>query len=326
MNNRAIERNLGLFYGFHSQKLREIVPIKGYLEFEKDLGRRRVDIFFEEEDHDIYIEIQIRDSDISHLKQILRIIGNDKIIDDTKIIWIATGFDSVHLEEVKRTLKNQNRRLEFYALLISSEMVQQLEAFSDTNEFVIIDKLSRMLSYDDTEVYCKFNNYNFMKERKYSYKRLENPDHELVKFYIKEIRNQIPNWINAYNSKVPSARRISFGAGVNDISFLVGINRYERLAVEVQFSQAKLRLFRDLYSCRHMINEKLELKPIWDFKKHKIHYSIPFNVAYRDVLLEKQVSVLKRYLEVLYPLIQHRDEIGSVSSNDLESFVEVLLV
>ena len=174
-------------------------------------------------------------------------------------------------------------------------------------------------------LHCKFNNHNSVKRRKNTYKRIPNPNYELVKFYVAEIRKQIPYWPNAYRAKGLAARMISFGGGTNDIYFRIGVNRYDLLTVEVQFANKQAHLFNDLYYCSHLIENRLNPIPRWDTENHKIYHSIPFNKEDKNVLLKKQVGVLKCYLEVLYPVIQNREKIVSAKLDNLESAVELLL-
>lgn len=327
MNNRNLERNLQLFFSFYSNKLRDIIgPLNGYLEFEKKLLWRRVDIFFEEENHDILIELQINDSDETHLNQILEIIQDYDIFDDTKIIWVATDFHPDHLREVRRVLrKRRDRRLDFLALKISNEMVTKLEAYSNVDDFSIIEELSSFVVHDDTELVVKYSNKDLIKNRKYSYKRLADKNEQLIRFFIKEIRNTIPEWTNAYNAKTLSARRICFGGAAHDITFKIGITAKDTLSVDVQFGQRQFDFFWNLYICEDIINKKLDPKPKWEFKKHKISNEIPYLEEKKDEILRKQVSVLKTYLEVFRILIKQRDEITHSSDDDMIELVESLM-
>lgn len=326
MNKGTIERNLGLYYGFHSEKLRDIIgPTNGYLEFEKKLLLRRVDIFFEEENHDIFIEIQINDSDDTHLKQILEIIKDNEVLDDTKIIWIATGFLTDHLEEVKKALRRSIKKLEFMALKFDSNKSRELENYANIDDFSIIDKLQYFSIHDDIELVIKFSNKELSNNRKHSFSRLANRNNELIRFYVKEVRKQMPNWVNAYNSKVLSARKISFGGTTNDITFKIGITRNNMFGVDIQFGPEGYDFFRNLFLCSNVIDKNLDPKPNWIYGKNKISYEVPYHKEDKDEVLKRQVTVLKTYLEGLSPLIKERDSIINKSDEELVHFVESLL-
>jgi len=322
-NNKTknIEKNLGIFYAFHSEELRKIIPMTGFLEFEKKMGKRRVDIYIQEKYYDVYIEMQIYDSDKSHLNQVLKIIENEDLIDNSKILWVATGFDPEHLREVKIALNKSKIKLEFMALQISNEMVDIIEDFANVET---IDSLAYLKEYDDTKLLEKYSNEGTLEDRMLSYNRLANKEQELVRFYIEPIRRVMPQFLSAWNGKQLSGRMISFGL-IFDVAIRFGLDRYNNLTVTVSFAYSQFRLYRDLFICGHIIDEKLEKVPTWDTKNHKLYYSIPYNEEDKDSILEKQVKVLKDYVDVFTKLAEHRNEIITASEQQLEPLVANIL-
>ena len=324
--SKNIERNLSLFMGFYSPKIREVISMEGYLEFEKKLDKRRVDIYVEGDNNDTFIEVQIKDSDKSHLKQIKSIISDNTIIDGSRIAWLATGFKTEHLSEVETAVSNSKNKLDFYAFEISGDMINKLEDYAEVDEFSIIDKLGDLTKYDDTKLITHISNYDphgcQVKQRI----RKISKDEELVRYYIKEIRDQIPNWSNAYNSKVLCGRKIFFGAGAGDLTFKFGFDRYEMLAVELGFAHAQFELFDALYDFHDTISKRMNPKPEFSYKNHKIHYTVPYNEENKEEILKSQVSVLKYFLFFFDPLIRNRDRIISTKINsERREVIETLL-
>lgn len=323
--NKGIEEKLKLFYAFYSTQLRAIIgPMEGYLELEKKLGRRKVDIFFAQNTgKEIYIEIQTYEADRSHLKQILKIIESTEIYDESLVIWISSSFSEEMLRSVRIALSKSSVKLEFMALTVDEEMISVLEDFSNIADFEIIEKLKYM-DYDSTKLQAMYSNEESLEVRKYYFKRLANKEDELIRWYLTKIRKEMPYWITAWNGKQLSGRMISFSC-IFDVAFRFGLDRYNNLTVTVSFAYSQFRLYRDLFICGHIIDEKLEKVPTWDTKNHKLYYSIPYNEEDKELILEKQVKVLKNYVDVFTKLAEYRNEIISASESELEPLVADVL-
>lgn len=325
-HNKSIERNLKLHYALYSTKLREIIgPTEGYLELEKKLGRRKVDIFFSQDTgKEIYIELQIYEADRSHLKQVLSIIESSEIHDESLVIWIATSFSEEMLRSVRIALSKSPIKLEFMALTVGVEMISILEDFSNIDDFEIVEKIKYMDEYDSIKLQAMYSNEGTLEVRKYSFKRLANSEDELIRWYLTKIRKEMPYWITAWNGKQLSGRMISFSC-IFDVAFRFGLDRYNNLTVTVSFAYSQFRLYRDLFICGHIIDEKLEKTPTWDTKNHKLYYSIPYNEEDKESILEKQVKVLKDYVDVFSKLAEYRNEIISAPELELEPLVANIL-
>ena len=215
-------------------------------------------------------------------------------------------------------------KLEFMALTVDEEMILVLEDFSNIDDYEIVEKIKYLDEYDSIKLQAMYSNEGTLEVRKYSFKRLANKEDELIRWYLTKIREEMPYWISAWNGKQLSGRMISFGL-IFDVAIRFGLDRYNNLTVLVSFAYSQFRLFRDLFICGDIIDRKLEKVPTWDMENHKLYYSIPYKEEDKESILEKQVEVLKDYVDVFTKLVEHRNEIITASEYELEELVANIL-
>ena len=274
------------------------------IEIEKRFGSRIVDLYAIDQlsDAKVFIEYQINPSDSTHLEQIKSIIQSEGSNNLIKVVWVATSFKQEHLEQVKRYVIEVDNRVEFYAFIVNETVISSLKMMELNNKYEDrdnIDSLNEVSDHLQTAYVYKTSEVdanNLIVKGHSDFKK------QVLEQIIAEMRNQLSWYLPVFLSKSVQGNRFSLGAGVSDVTYVVGINRHNALYVQITFSKSRFKLYKKVQEHRKEIDNMLDYRTYWDDTNRRINTTyllqghIENNIGETVRLLEKYVRCFNQYI------------------------------
>lgn len=245
------ENIFSLFLLRNSKYLEEIIGGKlERIEAEVPVSRKKVDLLAVETNRrlPVYIEAQIKPSDLSHLNTIQEIL---EFVHEGIIIWIARSFQRQHLEQVISLLKrNKHKYIAFYALEINPDAIAQVERLNQLYKLDIWNQLKRISAIGHPPL--KQVSFYSQIPPTHTGRAVESRDYDLtrvedVKQYILEsLRSKVPYYLNVWKSKKHNQgdQVLSLGAGRDGVDFKLSVKNQQGVAcIYLYFTRYQLELY-----------------------------------------------------------------------------------
>lgn len=292
---------LCVYYLLNAYILEEVLRVElGSLELEKKFHDRKVDIFaVTPENTEVYIEVQLGDSDNSHLEQIIKIINSNDTTNNFIIVWIAAGFKKEHIEEVLKAINGVNKNIEFVAIRLKRELIPMLQELDDLNVLSVMGKINS-LSEISNHLMVNYRYYKLINLAKQSNESIEEPLNNYKEMILKqvsqEMKIQLSYFINVYRAKATQGNIIVMGAGISDVTYHIGINKYNFIYVGIRFLPSKRNVYNELIKQKETINLQLDYRAEWQDLNGKIETYIRLKESY-GTQIKEAVRVLHKYIQ-----------------------------
>ena len=273
------------------------------VELEKYIDSRRIDMFCStKEDINVFVELQLSTADNVHFNQLIKIANSEYTGKNFILVWIATEFNEEILRKLLCEIEKTNKNIEFVAIILNKETFQLIEELNSTNEFEVIGRLG-VLDKVDKQLMVYKRTYTLKNSSAYSeiYNiEVINDDvskscYNLLKDLLKEMRTQISYYLPIYRSKEFQGNKINLGAGAHDISYSIGINRYNYLFIELRFSNNQRSIYCNLLKEKEHIDDHFDYRLQWDNKFCKISTFILLQQD-NSRQVKEAVRVLDKYI------------------------------
>lgn len=296
-NNINKEFIFNLFLKFYPNVISDSINynIKD-LELEKSYFERKIDAYSRlDTNREVFIESQLNQADEQHLTQIKFIIENIPSGNHAVIIWIAKRFNFEMINEIENQIKNSKKNIEFIAICLNDELIQTLNLLSNIDEFEIIDNLSQLYSVTKFEVVAKFyRKYLEVEtcvdnaEDKYSTEK-----QKTMERILEEIREQMSYFPTVHRERKLEGNILILGGGKSDINYTAGINRCDKIFVELRFHENTKEIFNFLYQKRDEIDDYFDFMIDWDIELYKIYSEQPYE-GNEERVIKRQVRILEK--------------------------------
>lgn len=303
INNISREFVFGLFLKFFPQVINDLAGLNiRNLELEKRFYDRKIDAYTKTTDRQIFIENQLTRSDNTHLQQIEFIIEKVEENENTCIIWIAKSFNQVMIDEVVNRIQESKKNIEFIAIKINDELVEILDEFTLINQLNIISKLDLLLQYSKLKIiarhYREYYQVEEFEKDNLEEKVLTEKQKIMIKI-LEEVRKQLHYFPNVHREKNIDGNVLVIGAGVSDVVYAAGVNRYDEIYIELKFNQGGREVFNILYQEKDRIDDYFDYLLEWDTQLYKLYSAQPYTKENLDKIIKRQVRLLDKLVKNL---------------------------
>lgn len=303
INNISREFVFGLFLKFFPQVINDLAGLNiRNLELEKRFYDRKIDAYTKTTDRQIFIENQLTRSDNTHLQQIEFIIEKVEENENTCIIWIAKSFNQVMIDEVVNRIQESKKNIEFIAIKINDELVEILDEFTLINQLNIISKLDLLLQYSKLKIiarhYREYYQVEDFEKDNLEEKVLTEKQKIMIKI-LEEVRKQLHYFPNVHREKNIDGNVLVIGAGVSDVVYVAGVNRYDEIYIELKFNQGGREVFNILYQEKDRIDDYFDYLLEWDTQLYKLYSAQPYTKENLDKTIKRQVRLLDKLVKNL---------------------------
>lgn len=303
INNISREFVFGLFLKFFPQVINDLAGLNiRNLELEKRFYDRKIDAYTKTTDRQIFIENQLTRSDNTHLQQIEFIIEKVEENENTCIIWIAKSFNQVMIDEVVNRIQESKKNIEFIAIKINDELVEILDEFTLINQLNIISKLDLLLQYSKLKIiarhYREYYQVEEFEKDNLEEKVLTEKQKIMIKI-LEEVRKQLHYFPNVHREKNIDGNVLVIGAGVSDVVYVAGVNRYDEIYIELKFNQGGREVFNILYQEKDRIDDYFDYLLEWDTQLYKLYSAQPYTKENLDKTIKRQVRLLDKLVKNL---------------------------
>ncbi len=303
-NNSDREFFYSLYSKLYKSKIEEILSVKlGEIELDKNIEGRKVDIYsVAESGSEVFIELQLSQSDNVHLAQILNIIDNDNT-GNCIIAWGALEFKNYMLDDIEAQIKSLNKNIRFIALRLNEKLLNYLHILYCMFITQVIDNL-KILNEVDNHFEIIENFYRLQDKNNtttYS-KKVEEPldlnnKQNVMKYLFNELRKQIYYYPSIHRDKKLDNNVIVLAGGKAEVSYFIGINRKNMLFVELRFGEIAKDIFNELLKKEEEINDILDFMIEFDAVNHKIGTHIYFANKNRELLIKRIARITDKYIK-----------------------------
>lgn len=303
INNISREFVFGLFLKFFPQVINDLAGLNiRNLELEKRFYDRKIDAYTKTTDRQIFIENQLTRSDNTHLQQIEFIIEKVEENENTCIIWIAKSFNQVMIDEVVNRIQESKKNIEFIAIKINDELVEILDEFTLINQLNIISKFDLLLQYSKLKIiarhYREYYQVEEFEKDNLEEKVLTEKQKIMIKI-LEEVRKQLHYFPNVHREKNIDGNVLVIGAGVSDVVYAAGVNRYDEIYIELKFNQGGREVFNILYQEKDRIDDYFDYLLEWDTQLYKLYSAQPYTKENLDKIIKRQVRLLDKLVKNL---------------------------
>ena len=251
---------------------------------------------------EVFIELQLSQSDNVHLAQILNIIDNDNT-GNCIIAWGALEFKNYMLDDIQAQIKSLNKNIRFIALRLNEKLLNYLHILNSMFITEVIDNL-KILNEVDNHFEIIENFYRLQDKNNtttYS-KKVEEPldlnnKQNVMKYLFNELRKQIYYYPSIHRDKKLDNNVIVLAGGKAEVSYFIGINRKNMLFVELRFGEIAKDIFNELLKKEEEINDILDFMIEFDAVNHKIGTHIYFANKNRELLIKRIARITDKYIK-----------------------------
>lgn len=299
-NNVNKEFIFNLFLKFYPEVMSNLT---GYnlidLELEKNYYDRKIDAYTKLDNREIFIESQLTKADNQHFAQIEYIIDNLTRDNEATIIWISKEFYENIINEIEEKIKNSEKNIEFISIAINDDLLDELDLFSNINEFEIIENLHRLQPKLRLEVVSRYYR-RFASNEIHSQETIQpkftTEKEEIMQKILEEVRTQLHYFPGVYKERKMDGGILVLGGGTSDIVYGAGINRRNQVYVELKFNENTKEIFDLLYERKDEVDNYFDYLIDWDCEYYKI-YSSHFYCGNLERVIKRQVRILDRLVQ-----------------------------
>ncbi len=303
MNNIRTNREfiLNLYLYFNPSVIGDLI---GYnidnVKLESNYNGRKIDILADSNQKKVFIETQITKSDDTHLNQIKFIIDNVDANSHTVIIWIANSFHELMLDNIVEYIRDSGKNIEFVAIDLVSNVDSILETLQEFGEFGIVENLWRLddvIELDVVSKYYRKTNTNIVSENSIQEEN-KNEKEIIMEKILEEIIRQLFYFTNVHREKKMDGNVIVLGSGYGEINYLVCLNRYNNLTIELRFNNNTKEIFDKLLKHKEDIEEVMDFVIDWDYQLFRIYSEQAYQggESNKDRIIRQQVRVLEKLI------------------------------
>lgn len=141
-DNSDKEFYYALYHKFNSGRLEDVLNVKlGEIELDKNFNGRKIDLYSVVDDgRELFMELQLNQSDNVHLEQIIKIVENEDI-NNILLVWGATEFKNDMIEVIEQKINESGKNIRFIALRLNEKILDYLNILNDTFINKVIDNL-----------------------------------------------------------------------------------------------------------------------------------------------------------------------------------------
>lgn len=306
-NNSDKEFYYALYLKFYKEKLEEVLKIKlGEIELEKNINERKVDIYTvaEEDNRELFMELQLTNSDNLHLEQIMRII-EIKELTNIIIVWMAADFKNHMLDAIREKISEVSKNIYFVALKLNENIFGHLDILNNTFVTQVVENLKILNKIENQfkvmEIYYRIQDENNTEcfKKKEETLDLSRKEH-VMKRLLNELRREIFYYPSIYRDKKID-NVIVLAGGKSGINYFIGLNRKNYLFVELRFSEHTEEIFQKLIENEAEINDKLDFLAEFDTENLKIGTYLYFSNNKKEIIIKRIARVIDKYIRVFTP-------------------------
>lgn len=289
----------------HKEMLDNIVNTKLNKEafiLDKAVNDRKVDIYtITEDNREVFIEVQLNESDYKHLEQLKKIIDN-KDLGNYILVWIASSFTDSMLDEIQELINKTTKSICFYAVEFNEKVIGYLEKLNildplsvyenmeildlvDNNLNTVAINYRKKSSYKDDIKYFPPNKVNTLYSKQ-----------DIVREMLSEVRKQIYYYPNVYVDKNLDNNVIVLGTGKSDVDFALGINKKYIIFIELRFSPNTQDIFNMLWEMKDQIDDIFDYRIEFNHDYLRLATYIFCREKNRDQIIKQAVRMLDKYI------------------------------
>lgn len=304
-NNSDKEFYYSLYLKFNRQRIEQIlnIEIDGDIELDKNFYGRKVDFYSVCKDgRELFMELQLSQSDNIHLQQLIRII-EQKELNNYVLVWGAMDFKEDMLKEIEQNINNSNKNIHFVALKLNAKVMDYLHKLNSmyVNEVIdnlkILDDIRRHFTIK--EIFYKLRDEKSVVCKKEIAEVLDlSKKQDVVKYLLKELRRQISYYPSIHRNKQLYNNVIILAGGKAGITYACGINRKGYLYLEIRFEENQKQIFESLLEREEEICDELDYMAEFDIENRKIGTYLYCSHNKRNTLIKQIARMTHKYIQL----------------------------
>lgn len=301
-DNSDKEFYYALYHKFNPGRLESILNVKlSEIELDKNFNGRKIDLYSATEDgRELFMELQLNQSDNVHLEQILKIVENEDI-NNILLVWGAIEFRDDMLKIVEEKINKSGRNICFTALRLNEKITDYLSILNDTFITKVVDKLN-ILDGVENHFTIKAIYYRLQNEDKPVCCKKQDEDIDLskkeyvIKYLLSQLRRQVWYYPSLHRDKNLTNHIIVLAGGKSDINYFIGLNRKNMLYVEIKFGEKRKDIFELLLQDKEKVYDRLDYMAEFDVENRKIGTYIYYSSNKREMLTKQISRVADKYI------------------------------
>jgi len=304
-NNSDKEFYYSLYLKFNRQRIEEIlnIEIDGDIELDKNLNGRKIDMYSVLKDgRELFLELQLNQTDNVHLEQIMKIIEQDEL-NNYVLVWVAMDFRPDILDTIENRINSSNKNIYFVALKLNeklmdglhilngiyvNEVIENLKLLDDVKRHFTVKEIFYRLQDEDNTTCSQ------IKEEALDLSRKQ----DVMKYLLMELRRQIAYYPSIHRDKKLDNYVIVLAGGKAEINYFIGLNKRNLLYVEIRFGEKQKNLFETLKEKEEEICDKLDYVAEFDTENRKIGTYLYFNNNKKNILIKQIARVTHKYIQL----------------------------
>lgn len=290
----------------HKEVLENVVNTKLNKEafiLDKAIYNRKVDIYTRTEyNMEVFVEVQLTESDYKHLEQLEKIINN-KELDNYILVWIASSFKDSMLDAIQELINKTTKSICFYAVVFNEKIIGYLERLNNLNPLAIYENLEILDLVDKqlntVAIYFRKKSSYKKDTTYYSKNKINNPNskQDIVSEMLGEVRQQIYYYPNVYTDKNLNNNVIILGTGRSDADFTLGINKKNIIFIELRFTPNTKDIFNMFFEMKNEIDDIFDYRVEYKHDYLRLGTYIPYREKSREQIIKQAVRMLDKYIK-----------------------------
>lgn len=304
-NNSDKEFYYSLYLKFNRQRIEQIlnIEIDGDIELDKNFNGRKVDLYSVlKSGRELFMELQLSQSDNIHLQQLIRIIEQPEL-NNYVLVWGAMDFKEDMLKEIEQNINNSNKNIHFVALKLNEQVMNYLHKLNNMYVNEVIDNLKILddlrIHFTVKEIFYKLRDEKNVACKKEIAEVFDlSKKQDVMKYLLKELRRQIAYYPSIHRDKQLYNNVIILGAGKADINYFIGLSKKNLLYVEIRFGEKQKNIFETIMEREEEICDELDYMAEFNVENRKIGTYLYFSHNKRNILIKQIARMTHKYIQL----------------------------
>lgn len=295
-----------LFLRFNKSELENTLKCKlQEVELEKPYLGRKLDIYSTTYDGRAVIgEVQLSQSDNIHLSQLLTVIDMKDNVSNLVLFWVALEFKTELLDVIRDRINKSDKNIQFVALKLTEkvlhpEYIPHLTTLKTIDIVKNLDILKEINTHFRVkEFYYRMQNENTVDKRIDTAIFMDKLDEKekILRCLMKEIRSEVYYLPTVYRSKKMDKYVIVLGAGINDASFFIGVDRNNVIYLELRFTPNTKQIFERIVKDKEKIDDMFNYLIEFNYDYYKLGSYFHIRERNRELVIKQVARMLHKYV------------------------------
>lgn len=206
------------------------------------------------------------------------------------------------LQEIEQRINLSTKNICFVALKLNHKVIDHLQVLNKTFVMDVMENLKILNQIDNhfkiVEIFYRLKDESLEENIKNEEESLDlNRKQDVMKYLLKELRREIYYYPPIHRDKKLDNNVIILAGGKADINYYIGLDRKNKLYVEIRFGDNYKKLFEIFLEKQEEICDKLDYLTEFDVQNRKIGTYLYFRNDKRNMLIYQIVRVTDKYIK-----------------------------